>query len=78
MDDALNLFESKEIKGEFTIVIHGFIKEKNKEIDYSNLKKDLNELVNAGLSLSAASKYLSRKLNIAKNLIYSLYFKKNK
>ena len=33
---------------------------------------ELNELINAGLSLSAASKYLAKKNNIKKSLIYNL------
>ena len=35
--------------------------------------KELDELINAGLSLSAASKYLAKKNNLAKNLFYNLY-----
>ena len=37
------------------------------------LKKELDELINAGLSLSAASSYLAKKKNITKNKIYDLY-----
>ena len=36
------------------------------------LKKHLNELINAGLSLSAASKYLAKKNGIKKSEIYNL------
>ena len=42
------------------------------KIDYDALKKDLNELTNAGLSLSAASKYLAKKYGIKKSVIYNL------
>ena len=38
-----------------------------------NLKKELHELVNAGLSLSAASRYLAKKKSLTKNIIYNLY-----
>ena len=48
-------------------------KKQNLEFDESNLKKELIELVNAGLSLSAASKYLAKKSGIKKSLIYNLY-----
>ena len=41
-------------------------------IDKSELKKELNNLKKAGLSLSAASKYLAKKNNLKKNMIYSL------
>ncbi len=37
-----------------------------------DLKRDLKELINAGLSLSAASKYLAKKNGINKSVIYSL------
>ena len=68
-------FQEKEIIGELTLVIEGIRKEINKENDYSNLKNDLYDLVNAGLSLSAASKYLSKRTKLSRNLIYSLYLK---
>ena len=38
------------------------------------LKKELNELIHAGLSLSQASKYLAKKNKITKGLIYNLYY----
>ena len=36
------------------------------------IKKDLNDLINAGLSLSAASKYLAKKNGVKKSEIYNL------
>ena len=47
--------------------------ENSLKFDKSELKKELNNLKKAGLSLSAASKYLAKKNNIPKNLIYNLY-----
>ena len=38
----------------------------------ADLKNDLKELIKAGLSLSAASKYLAKKNGIKKTLIYNL------
>ena len=70
---ALEFFEGSEVKGEITIVIKGISKANNSEIETSQLKKELNELVKAGLSLSAASKYLAKKKNLPKNIIYNLY-----
>jgi len=74
IDDVLDFFQGKEILGEITIVIKG-INKKNRinEFNKYELKKELNELIKAGLSLSAASKYLAKKNNITKNLIYNLY-----
>tara|TARA_B100000242_G_scaffold87206_1_gene58482 strand:- start:7709 stop:8572 length:864 start_codon:yes stop_codon:yes gene_type:complete len=70
---ALEFFEKTEVKGEITIVIKGISKANNSEIETSQLKKELYELVKAGLSLSAASKYLAKKKNLPKNIIYNLY-----
>ena len=72
IDNTIDFFKDKEVIGEITIVIRGIQKDKNEEINKSDLKKDLNELTNAGLSLSAASKYLAKKYGIKKNIIYNL------
>ena len=72
IDSTLEFFKDKEVIGEITIVIRGIHKDKNEEINKLDLKKDLNELTNAGLSLSAASKYLAKKYGIKKNIIYNL------
>ena len=61
--------------GEITIVIKG--KNNNtktiSECDNLEINRELNELINAGLSLSAASKYLAKKKNLTKRFIYNLY-----
>ena len=72
IENAINFFKDKRLIGEITLVIKGIYKEKNKEFCKSDLKKDLNELTKAGLSLSAASKYLARKYDIKKSIIYNL------
>ena len=54
------------------MVIKGISINKNKDVDISNLKIDLNELIKAELSLSAASKYLAKKNGIRKGIIYNL------
>ncbi len=74
IDEVLDFIEDKEILGEITIVIKGINKKSRvNEFNRYELKKELDELVNAGLSHSAASRYLAKKNNITKNLIYSLY-----
>ncbi len=69
------LFKKKIPKGEFTIVIEGnSVKKNNNDDDYDkNLKEEIYELIDAGLSLSRAAKYLSKKKNLSKNLIYNLF-----
>ena len=69
---VLNLFEHRKILGEITVVIKGIDKKEKLKFDKLLLKKELNELIDAGLSLSAASKYLAKKNNLKKNTIYSL------
>ena len=74
IDQVINYFVDREVIGEITIVIKG-IKEANK-IYPSNelqLKKELYELVDAGMTLPAASKYLAKKNNLKKSTIYNMY-----
>jgi 16S rRNA (cytidine1402-2'-O)-methyltransferase len=74
VDEVLDFFEGREILGEITIVIKGINKEiQNSELNKHSLREELNDLIEAGLSLSAASKYLAKKNNISKNLIYKLH-----
>ncbi len=74
INEALAFYEGKEIYGEITIVIKGINKNiKNIEFEKIELKRELNELINAGLSLSSASKYLAKKNSLTKNFIYNLY-----
>ena len=73
IDEAIKLFKEKKVIGEFTVVIKAKDKLKDVKFDELNLKKELHELVNAGLSLSAASRYLAKKKSLTKNIIYNLY-----
>ena len=71
--EVLKFIDSKDILGEITIVIKGFSKNKDLEFDKSYLKRELHYLIDAGLTLSAASKYLAKKNNLKKSTIYNLY-----
>ena len=74
VNEVLDFFEGREILGEITVVIKGINKEiQNSELNKHSLKEELHDLIEAGLSLSAASKYLAKKNNISKNLIYKLH-----
>jgi len=74
VNEVLSFFEDNEIKGEITIVIKGINKiKRTSEFNEFELKHELNELINAGLSLSSASKYLANKKNLTKSLIYNLH-----
>ncbi|ABM72572.1 putative tetrapyrrole methylase family protein [Prochlorococcus marinus str. MIT 9515] len=70
---VLEFFEGKTIVGEITIVIKGINKTKKLNFDESLIKKELYALIDAGLSLPAASKYLAKKENLTRKIIYNLY-----
>ena len=72
--EVINYFEGKEILGEITIVIKGIDKtEVNSGVNKDDLRKELLDLVKAGLSLSKASSYLAKKCNLPKREIYNMY-----
>lgn len=73
INQVIEYFERYEVLGELTIVIKGLKKDPNKEIDTIYLKEELKELVKAGLSLSSAARYLAKKKNIPKSIIYNLH-----
>ena len=74
INKVINYFKEKEVVGEVTVVIKGKDKTKmQSELDKFELQNDLNELINAGLSLSKASKYLAKKHNLTKSLIYKMH-----
>ena len=72
INSAINFFKDKEVVGEITLVLKGSKHEENKQIKNYDIKKELHELINAGLSVSSASKYLAKKYGIKKSIIYSL------
>jgi len=71
INNVIEFFKDKDIIGEITIVIKG-IRKKDFNPNKSIIKKDLNDLINAGLSLSAASKYLAKKNGLKKSEVYNL------
>ena len=72
INDVIDFFKNKDIIGEITIVLKGINKNRDSNFDKLILKKDLNDLINAGLSLSAASKYLAKKNGLKKSEIYNM------
>ena len=72
INSVISFFKDKEVVGEITLVIKGLKPEKNNNIKAYDIKADLHELINSGLSLSAASKYLAKKYGIKKSIIYNL------
>ena len=72
IDNVIEFFRDKDIFGEITIVLKGF-KKGDLNPDKLIIKKDLNDLINAGLSLSAASKYLAKRNGMKKSEIYNMF-----
>ena len=70
INEVINFFNDKDILGEITIVVKGI--KRDLVPDKLIVKKDLNDLINAGLSLSAASKYLAKKNGLKKSEVYNL------
>lgn len=74
IDDVIKYLDNREVLGEITIVIKGTVKTNlESEFDKNELKKELKDLINAGLTLSKASKYLAKKKNLVKSVIYNIY-----
>ena len=74
ISEVINFFNDREVLGEITVVINGINKSiNNTATDDFEIKNDLHYLTNAGLSLSAASKYLAKKNKIPKSTIYNMY-----
>ncbi len=71
INEVLEFFKDKDIIGEITIVVKG-IKKSDLNPDKFIIKKDLNDLLNAGLSLSEASKYLAKRNGIKKSEVYNM------
>ena len=72
---VLDLLKGKEIKGEITLIVKGLENAKCGKFNKLTLKKEIQELINLGLSLSSAAKYLAKKNKLTKSLIYDLYLK---
>ena len=73
IDEVIDYFEGREVLGEITIVIKGInLNSQESKFDKLKFKKELNDLINAGLSLSQASKYLAKKNGLKKSEIYNL------
>ena len=74
INEIITYFKDKEVLGEITIVIKGReIYQGDLEMNEFELKKELHDLVEAGLSLSEASKFLAKKNKLPKSFIYNMY-----
>tara|TARA_B100000989_G_C19503310_1_gene455276 strand:- start:315 stop:1202 length:888 start_codon:yes stop_codon:yes gene_type:complete len=73
ISQVIEYFKEEDVLGEITIVIKGINKTNDTSVfDKFELQKELHDLINAGLSLSEASKYLAKKHNLKKSIIYNM------
>ena len=72
IDKAIEDFDEVEPKGEYTIIVEGNKSFRKKNIKHEEIKKELLDLINAGLSHSSAATYLAKKYTMPKNYIYKL------
>ena len=75
IDEVLEKFNNIELRGELTLVVSGH-KTTTNSIANEVLRNDLLKLMQAGLSHSAASSYLSEKFGRSKKEIYNLIIDK--
>lgn len=77
-DDAIKIYEEKEPRGEYVLVICG---NTNEEVDDELESKCLQkvfELVNYGMTLKDSVKFISKENGISKNALYNMAIKKQK
>ena len=67
-----------ELKGEMVVVIEGNRDDYEKDIDYSQLLKMVNESVERGMTTSDAIKETAKKTGVSKNTIYDLVHSKER
>ena len=73
VNEVIDFFRDKEVIGEITVLIKGKNKlYREKTFDKFELKRELSDLIEAGISLSQASKYLAKKKNLSKSVIYNI------
>ena len=71
IDDAIALYERRQPKGEYTIVLQGAA-ETNLITSQAELKKELQQLLDAGMTRSQASRQLAKLTSLSRREIYQL------
>ena len=72
VEEALEIY--KEVKGEIVIVIE---KSEN-ELEYDSLLNEVIELIDLGLKPNDAIKYISKKYDASRNILYNMYEEKKR
>lgn len=72
-DEIITHFAENEPRGEFVFILN--IQKEKPAFDDEYIKKEIKKLIDEGMSIKSASKYLSEKTGISKNLIYNIALK---
>lgn len=72
LENLLEIFEEKEAKGEFVLIVEGFSGEKTKNNDYSDLddREYVINLINSGISKKDAIKIVCKERKLKKDIVY--------
>lgn len=73
IDEAINLYrENKTPKGEFTLVVMGNDQADNIQLSDEELKRELQQIIERGVSRSQASRQLAQVTNLSRSRLYKL------
>ncbi|NJK48511.1 16S rRNA (cytidine(1402)-2'-O)-methyltransferase [Candidatus Gracilibacteria bacterium] len=72
LEDAIALYTTRTPKGEFTLVVAGTSNEENLVLSPEELKIELKQLIEQGMTRSQASRQLAQLTNIPRRQIYQL------
>ena len=72
IETVINIFNEKEVKGEFVLIVDGFKGEKTKANDYSNLdeREYVEVLLSEGMSKKEAIKVVCKERKLKKDFVY--------
>ncbi len=72
IETVINIFNEKEVKGEFVLIVDGFKGEKTKANDYSNLdeREYVEVLLSEGMSKKDAIKVVCKERKLKKDFVY--------
>lgn len=72
IDKAIEIFNEKEIKGEFVLIVDGFKGEKTQKSNYDNLteREFVIELINNGMDKKDAIKTVCKERKLKKDIVY--------
>ena len=72
IETVINIFNEKEVKGEFVLIVDGFKGEKTLANDHSNLneREDVEVLLSEGMSKKDAIKVVCKERKLKKDFVY--------